>query len=150
VALEKRQDTYFSEDGSTIFQIWFDGYYKGIASQAQLDFRHLDEKLQKYELSLVGERQVVYGSQSLWDCLKKNDARFSRHRLPRQNWTDEAVTLSDAITLAHGIVAAHASDEARQIDPKMCCAVGGHIHIARVTRSGGAQWVVEPRSEHQS
>jgi len=156
-AMKERPDTCFLEEkyqrretdrggGFRIVQIFFDGYHRGVPSRAHVDFWHVNQKLRKPDpfpddLDVNVGRVVGYGSEKVSSRLSNNSFKFRKYRLPRQNWTDRAVTLAEGIQHARDFIEAHKSEEARQIDEEMCSAVGGHIHIATVTRSDGAAWV---------
>jgi hypothetical protein len=53
--------------------------------------------------------------------------------------------MAPATRVALNVIRAHRCREAKSIDPDVCAAVGGHIHIATVTQSDGFKWALGPR-----
>ena len=43
-----------------------------------------------------------------------------------------------------GYIAACSSDLGREVDPESWRITGGRTHVARITRSGGFEWVIAP------
>jgi hypothetical protein len=54
-------------------------------------------------------------------------------------------TVSEARRSAVGYIEACCSPAGRQLDPKGCRSIGGHIHAATVKPRAGFQWVIPPK-----
>ena len=76
-------------------------------------------------------------------------ATMPHDRLPRYRQVcqkGEPTTMEQAIQVALDVIRAHCDPEAHTIDPEICAAVGGRVHIAKVTPHDGFKWVREPIS----
>lgn len=148
--IEKQPDAYFQEEGYQaretgpdggfkIVQIWFDGYYIGVASSARVEFFHVEQRIDREIRSPIPmpDGPECYGSKKVLDLIKT--ASFSDYKLPHQDW--EVLTLSAAIGISRDLILAQMSDGSRRIDEDAWGAIGGRIHAATVTRSAGAAWV---------
>jgi hypothetical protein len=91
------------------------------------------EEVRVPQFSLFGR----YGSRKVFDRLNQEDDFFSDYRPCK---ISEKLTLADAIVIARNRVRAHFDPVAIKLDPS-CRAMGGHIHIAKVTREEGLRWV---------
>jgi hypothetical protein len=65
------------------------------------------------------------------------DRRFKKY------FHTKGKTLSSGIAHAKGYIEACCDPLAAEIDP-LCGGIGGHIHVATVTRESGFQWFIPP------
>ena len=140
------QPTSAYERGETILHVYFHGYRDGYPSSVVARLYHKNGKLAESEI--VPERLCPYhfvdspvpriGRIVLEG---KEEPLLAAYRQPDIEMT--TCTLNLAIERSRAFIAAHTDPEAIAIDP-LCSKVGGHMHIATITRSEGFKWVVPP------
>lgn len=152
-ATKKRTDIHFEErpyqnrkaarnGGFTIARIFLDGYYNGDACRATLELFHVNQKFQNPVIeceNAVTDGPSCYGSAEVLTLIVEGDRRFSPYRPIHQNWPK--LTLAGAIEIGSNLIRAQMTEDAREIDPETCNAIGGHMHIATITRTDGFRWV---------
>lgn len=129
-----------------IAHIFFDGYFQGIPRQMLATFLHQNQCLLKTETSWntpVPNVLSGYGSKIVFDLVGgREDGWAASYRTqPRE---PQALSLKEAETSVRNYVAACCDSRAMEVDPEHCWAIGGHIHIATITKSDGFKWVQEP------
>jgi hypothetical protein len=136
------------ERGHTILRVYFDGYYGGFESRAYVRFYHENQRLSSPEIlpqDVSPGGPITFGSvlisELLFKAEHKQDNRLARFR---KNW--DTATLAGAVEICRSYIAACSSDEGKAIDPDVCAAIGGDIHIATITPNGGFDWVIRPKS----
>ncbi len=149
--IEECPNAYFSEEsvlarprnsggGFTFTRVFFYGYHDGYASCATVEFHHIEQRLQEPNVLVAKPPEPglrAHGSKKVLDLIVAG--RFRAYKLPRRDWRQ--LPLSEAIDIAHDLVRAQMSEEARKIDPEVCNGIGGHIHVATITRKDGFTWV---------
>ena len=137
---------YEGELGETIAEIFFDGYYGGLPATVRGRFFHEDQRQPKTEVvveSLSDTR--IYGSTKIAHALyNTTDPRFDKYRLPPLG-PNGRISLETGVSLVQNYFRACADPVAFELDPQSCSAIGGHIHIARVTPQAGFEWIIPPK-----
>ena len=134
------------ERGTTIARIVLAGYYSDQPSRIEVRFRHDNEGLSHPEITTGHlEFAVQWGSEriaKIW----MTDQRFAAHR---PLLTGHMSMIEHAVKIATGYIAACSDPAALQIDEEICRGIGGRIHAATITPSGGFHWVpgYEPLSD---
>ena len=72
-----------------------------------------------------------------------DDPRFVNYRVPQINIPD-AVTVAEVVEVARKYILACSDPAALSIDQEYCSQIGGHVHMAKITRVEGFQWVEAP------
>jgi hypothetical protein len=87
---------------------------------------------------------IMYASDVVGQQLFLTDnPKFSKYRVPKIH-TPDLVTLDEVESVAKKYISACADPVAMEIDPEHCAAIGGHIHIAKLTERDGFEWVIPP------
>ena len=131
-----------AEDISLIVSIHIVGYFKGTPFWRNAHFYH--EKnggvyLDTNGPPLVYGLRVGMGSDIVPNLCIKNDPRFEKYQR-RLNMTLEDASRETAIDWTSAYIELCSEPLAAEVDP-ICRMIGGHIHIATVTKSQGFQWV---------
>ncbi len=141
----------FNEKHRYIAYLFFAGYFGDDPSWVTVEFLRdgqapLYPTVNPMPLTKGYEPRVLYGSgivaQHVFDM---DDSEFAPYRVARVNVPDN-VTLSEIENVATKYISACADPEAMKIDPMVCAAIGGHIHMAKVTREKGFEWIILPKS----
>jgi len=126
-----------------IARIYFCGYFDHLPCFSQIDFFHFPEGNSQFkvnEKSLV--QPFVIGSDIVWRRMYGNppDPLFADfvHRL------DTPPSLEDAKRFAQGYVKACSSALGLEVDEPFCKMIGGHLHMATITKSDGFSWAIKP------
>lgn len=130
-----------AEDKRTIARILFAGYLRSqMPSFAMLRIAHDDQVLADPQIQTASPPEMNYflGS-SIVPLIFNGDPRFSKYR---KNVTTNS-SLADARECARLVISACSDPIALQIDPA-CQGIGGHIHVAKVTRTRGFEWIDKP------
>jgi len=138
-----------NEPGHTILHIFFFGYYRGIASTIDLRFFHREHVLAKPSITSIdmdiGPPPWIRGSSIIAELLfDSDDERFSAYRIAFPEKPSD-LTINKAAEIAANYIMACSSAVARDADPNLTMHIGGHIHIAKITPSGGFEWIIPPR-----
>ena len=114
-----------------------EGYYQGIPSRVNVRFFHENQKLAEPEIvvsSLDGPE--VFGSAIVSELLfDANNERFARFR---KKWN--TASLAGAVEICKTYILACSCPEALEVDKDFCAGIGGHIHVATITRASGFKW----------
>jgi hypothetical protein len=129
-------------------RLFLDGYFDGrpVRSKIELTYRTNGADVQVSPEELVPGEVKVYGSKLIWAMLFGS---LAHNRLPLYRQACQMAkptAMAQATRVALNVIRAHCCPEAMSIDPEMCAAVGGHIHIATVTQSDGFKWALGPRA----
>jgi hypothetical protein len=131
------------ERGSTILEVMADGYYRDFPSRARIRFYHEESKLAPPEVSsveLYEELPMTKGVPRIGDLLSKRDPSVSRY-LRTMPLVGGSVRLTDAAIFARAYIEACSGPEGLAIDERASRGIGGHIHMAVITPTGGFHWV---------
>jgi len=135
--------------GQYILGIFFDGYVKGsIAGRAKVRFFHEDRTVGEPEFTEDDTGVGYYGSDIVFGEMQAG-ITFNRFKLPIPPQSLQvSALLNNEIGASLYYLRSCSSDEARVLDPK-CNAMGGRIHVAKITSRVGFRWVrgFEPISE---
>jgi hypothetical protein len=119
--------------------IFIDGYYNHLPKRTHIIFHHFGAaQTETDKKATIGSLRSNhgYGSQRVLQRLDEEDDFFADYKPCK---ISEELTLADAIVIARNRVRAHFDPLAIKLDPS-CRAMGGHIHIAKVTREDGLRW----------
>ncbi|MCU1271008.1 MAG: hypothetical protein JWN74_2302 [Acidobacteriaceae bacterium] len=148
--MERLKDEGTVEEPALVACLILVGYYEKEPSWIAIRFPHIKQTLLEPEPEIMplqkGYRPpVVYGSQIIARRLfDTDDPTFAKYRVPRVN-DAENVTLGEVAEAAKKYILACADPEVIKIDPVICAAIGGHIHMAKVTPKDGFAWLPEYR-----
>ncbi len=128
---------------ATVFLV---GYFRKGKPPSLVTIRltHRNQLLSVPEIEIQSPpaRLLRAGSLVILDLIdNRSDDRFSEFYRPQLRLES---ALEDAISWGRAYVDACCSEAAREVDPKVCDGIGGHVHIATVTQYNGFQWVVPP------
>jgi hypothetical protein len=132
-----------------IASLYFCGYFNQFACFTQIDFFHFggdaQSQVNDYPLGstlVMGSEMVrrrMYPSQSG----DNRDTRF----LPFIKDLGRGFSADDAVQFARGYIEACSSPLGLEVDAQLCKGIGGHIHIATITKSDGFKWAIEPATK---
>ena len=130
------------DNTSRIVVVLIDGYYNGVPSRVSVTFCHRNQTLAKPEVvreSLTRGGYIIHGSRAVKESFfSSDDMAFANYAKP--TGMGERLTLAEATQVAGEYIRACSSPEALQMDAR-CAEIGGHIHIASITRRHGFNWV---------
>jgi hypothetical protein len=150
--MERLKDEGKFEEPALVACLILAGYYEKEPSWITIRFPHIKQTLLEPELKLMALEKgyrppVVYGSQIVARRIfETDDPTFAKYRVPRVN-DAENVTLGEVAESAKKYILACADPEVMKLDAEVCAAIGGHIHIAKVTPQNGFDWVIPPKTE---
>jgi hypothetical protein len=132
-------------NGSHIASVLLDGFYSRNPQRVKIAFWHIEQELQKPKISdedvFPGHRLAV-GSSLVYQALFfSEDPRLAAYRKRIR----ETPSLKDLVELCRNYVLACSDPVAIEIDPK-CSDIGGHVHVATITREEGFRWAIPPLS----
>jgi hypothetical protein len=126
-------------------RLFLDGYFSGLPVRSKIELTYRTDRtdsLVSPEKLVPGETKV-YGS-SIISAMLFATMPHDHFRSYRQVCQKAKPTaMAEATRVALNVIRAHCCPEAMSIDPEMCTAVGGHIHIATVTQTG-FKWALPP------
>ena len=142
-----RADAEHPAEKDTVARMLFDGYCNGIPQRVNVRFWLSNGSLEEPEISpgdILTSEPYVYGSSEIHHLLfNTQDERFSSYRRPALRAQD--ITMAEAVQIANSYIGACSDPIALEIDAKTCRAIGGHIHIAKVTKEQGFEWIIPPK-----
>jgi hypothetical protein len=123
------------------------GFYLGEPSAVTVRFFHRRQKpgypQVLFERLSQGNQPTTYGSPIVDNLLHRTqDPRFAQWRTTKPE--TEFSTIASAAEWSKNYISACASEAGGQADPETCNAIGGHIHIAKITLAGGFNWLIPP------
>jgi hypothetical protein len=121
--------------------ILMDGYYGKHPKRLSVTFKHHAHEPAEVNIApdnFFPGQPIGYGSEALLRLLNSQDPAFAAYYVSPQDPNN--VTLAEAVQIAANRIRAHRDPEAIKIDEKACSAVGGILHIATITYTGGFQW----------
>jgi hypothetical protein len=128
-----------------IVTLFLDGYVSNKAERVEVRFY---QNGGKPELTLShGPPNVGLepcGSQLVANRLA-DDKNFYEKYFHPVHGSNLSPDLSNLVQRAYTFIAACAGREARDMDPEVCRTIGGHIHIAAITRKDGFRWIIAPK-----
>jgi hypothetical protein len=141
-----RIDSYLEkgegEEKRNIAKIFLAGYFtKNVPAIAMVHFVHDNQRIADAATLFEENPQNVYtiGSPKITDLFARADQRVAQY----PKFADRRRSLEDAVAFSKGYVDACSGKLAEEIDPA-CKAIGGHTHLATVTKDNGFQWVIPP------
>jgi hypothetical protein len=135
-----------NQPGKTIALLFIAGFYEGLPMSFMTRFFHSDQQLGELapqSIPLSAGQDFGYGSKQVWDAMNQNDRQFRKY-VVRRTLPLESTTIPQAVEIARKRILACCDPVARQLDPVVCNSIGGHIHIASITRQSGFRWEVPP------
>jgi len=131
-----------SEPGTTVGRIFLDGYFKNRPGSVTIRLFRESDRLQEPEIReppLSPGYLFVWGSDVVARLLfQDEDPRFSRYVVRRVH--PHNMTVQDVVERACAYIEACSDPLAIDLD-SFCSTIGGHIHIATITREEGFQWI---------
>jgi len=126
------------------------GYYENVPGMARILFRHRDHKICKNPRVCAYKpertRYQIAMPKIVGEILRDaSDSRLTRYYKPSLSklFGGDPLSLAEAQEAALTCIEACSDPVAAEIDP--CChTVGGHVHMATITRSAGFQWIKPP------
>jgi hypothetical protein len=129
-----------NEIGQTIAEIFFDGYLNEVPSRASARFYHEDGAIAEPHIEGNNLHEGIwYSGPSSLVPLYKSDPRFAEFMRPFEAPILES--LQFGAIHARAYIEACSSPLGREIDPERCSTIGGHIHMATITKDKGFQWI---------
>jgi hypothetical protein len=130
------------EEKGRKFRLFFMGYLRGEPFWIETAFYHDEDKdririrmthhqLDHPNLNCIGPKVIA---EMMYRNEMVPDPRLAAYRRQLNDGELEYVT---------SVIKAYADPAASEIDPQ-CNAIGGHIHVAEITRSEGFQWLIPP------
>jgi hypothetical protein len=144
----KEQGLFDSKEKRILKKDWttdlhFAGYFRGTPSITVSKVRFHGAKLSVLHSchpNLKYFTGTFYGSEKVLQALKDGDARFAQYASPVFG-IPRTVSIADAIDAAAKYIEACSSPEGRKFDPDYCNCIGGRIRFAKITPSGGFEWI---------
>jgi hypothetical protein len=136
------QDGRFDEDlpGRTIAEIFVDGFLDTYPRSGSIRLFHLDGHIQNPELygEPLPHPPMIHGSEFLTKALYGDipDLRFLQYRVSLTS----PLQAETVVKITRRYIDACADPLAIDMDD-FCLSVGGHLHVATVTRESGFQWL---------
>jgi hypothetical protein len=122
------------EEQRTIARICFAGYFRknGPGSLIALRFVHDNQHIAETEINYDTNPQHpwVIGSSEIYNLVS-------------DKFADCKTSLKNAIAASKGYIDACSGAFAEEVDPA-CKYIGGHTHVATVTKEDGFQWTIPP------
>ncbi|MGI8962200.1 MAG: hypothetical protein ACR2IV_21065 [Bryobacteraceae bacterium] len=137
-----------------IVTVHVDGYFSGYPARAGEEFYHFNQQL-RYDTNSPHTLNcpkkywnVIHGSSYIGALLfDSNDERLAKFRTDASkrvaasfNDSDIDITLEDAIEAARNYIEACSDPIVRELDIENCQGIGGRMHIATITPTGGFKW----------
>jgi hypothetical protein len=135
--------TYDSPPQETI--VFIEGYYQGRPKRARIKFFHDGEQEPEVDRAdLCSGRMLGVAPMPVLKVLDSGQGSgpLSSYRTK----LSEIQTMAGSIKAAKKIVEALCDPEARSIDQR-CIAIGGHIHMCKITKQSGFEWIITPLEE---
>jgi hypothetical protein len=142
------KDSDRQADEHHFLHVFLAGYFNGQPDWQFLTFRHRMQELRQPLLrnKPLQKGPLIYGSREVENRLfRSEDPALALYRV-KGFQESEHPSLSDGIEAAKNYIRACCDPEIAKFDPKVCAAIGGHIHVAKVTEQNGFEWVVPPKS----
>jgi hypothetical protein len=119
-------------DTSIIAELWLDGFYDEVPSRVDAVFRYDGQGL--LEPAII-DRPVALGNLIVQG---PNTPGFTvlQGSSPR--------SLDEAVEAARRYIASCSDAESIALDPEACANIGGHIHVATITKDAGFRWAISP------
>ena len=121
--------------------IFLDGYYEGRPKRAHIklyyDGQEPDVSVDELHPGAVLGTAIMGVLKIL--MVGANDGPLAAYQTPIL----EIATMAEALESAKKVVEAHCDPEAIHVDSK-CAAMGGHLHMCKITSADGFQWIIKP------
>ncbi|MGH9358283.1 MAG: hypothetical protein ACRD1O_03810, partial [Terriglobia bacterium] len=145
-------------DPSLMVKAIFLGFYRGLASRAAIEFRQNEQVLADPMLtrlqtagSDLKQFEIFSGSEIVANHLFHTaEPDLARYRTPSIGNVDLAKrqlpgTVEEAAQLAESYIQACIDNP--HLDQESCRLIGGHIHVAKISKREGFAWVKAPLNE---
>jgi hypothetical protein len=123
------------------------GCFESLIFGVRLELSHSNEMVES-RINQYDDRphRLVLGSELIRDSIyDSNGNPIASSPLAKYAYRiGQTPLVSEATRFAVGYIEACWSEEGRQMDPKGCEAIGGHIHAASVKPRAGFQWIIPP------
>jgi hypothetical protein len=131
--------------GTTISTIVVGGFFRGYQELLELRLSHKNQALREPDLRHITDERT-YGSGKLNELIESQDPHFAKYYV---SMPPSHPSVSKVVEYSKKFIEAHADPIALELDPTICRAIGGRIHIVTITRESGFRWVpgFEPISE---
>ena len=129
-----------------IASLHFCGYFDNAPSLSQIDFFYYRGESQFDVNSPQLRTTQLFGSEVVMRAMYRDhpqhiqDSRFAVFVRELSN----TPSLGDAELFARGYIEACSSPLGLEVDEPLCKGIGGHIHIATITKEEGFTWVIAP------
>jgi hypothetical protein len=127
-----------------IARIFFDGYYRDVPSQTTAIFQHKNGALCPTFVERIAVRNDAMngsGSGIIFNLLYGDKRGWFDTYKPHRT---KNLTLAEATAQVKAYVDACSDPRALEIDGQVCKKIGGHVHSATITKTGGFKWEIEP------
>jgi hypothetical protein len=133
------------EYGTTIANVLVMGYHEAHPCQIHARFFHEDQVLKDPQIHVDQSGEpYFFGSREILEMLNSDDPTFAPYRVPMLERDGQISPIDYAVEVGRKYIEACSTPEALSIDEPTCRAIGGHIHIAKVTRENGFHWIIPP------
>jgi hypothetical protein len=120
------------ENSFTIAELFLDGFYEDLPSRVAIRFHHDQQSLLEPEIldqpftlgNLIVQGPRTPGFMVLQRCVPHS--------------------LDEAVDEATRYINSCSDPDSKAIDPEACAKIGGHIHVATITKDAGFQWAIPP------
>jgi hypothetical protein len=131
--------------GITISTVLVCGYFRGYPEMVEARLFHKNQTLCDADIIHI-DNERIHGSSILGERIESKDPRFAKYYVHAPSYNP---SVAQVIEYSKNYIEAHADPAALDLDPKICKAIGGHIHIATLSASEGFAWVpgFEPISD---
>jgi hypothetical protein len=123
------------ETSTTIAELFVDGFYDGVSSRAAIRFHHKDQGLLEPEIT---DHPLALGKVFVQGPATPGRSVLEAHPL---------CSLEDGVEAAKEYIRSCSDPESIAIDQAACALIGGHIHVATITKESGFQWAIPPLVE---
>jgi hypothetical protein len=123
-----------------------DGYFRSIPEMAKAIVHCGPDAPPSSIVSqhLIEGRPYGFGSRIILDLLQDPNLK---HEALRPYWEvcqRLPSTIEEAVKVARTMIEAQCDPKIAILAPEICATIGGHIHIAKVTRTNGFEWILPP------
>lgn len=118
-----------------IAALYIDGFYDGVPSRNEVHFRHNDQELLE---PAVVDQPIENGNAIIQGPHTPGFTVLQRSTIG---------TIEEAVESARAYIRSCSDPESIAIDPEACAMIGGHVHIATITRQTDFHWAVPPVTE---
>ena len=133
-------------------KLLFDGYMNGRPDRARATLHCGFDSAPRTESAPLVEspylwpgKSTGYGSEAINRALFESTLKCEPLRRYWSVCQQELRTISRSVLVADAVISAQCDPQVvAALDPRVATTIGGHIHIAKISVSGGFEWAVEP------